>query len=301
LWISLGNIFLNFSKKSFDWAIRRTLKEYGKDFDVIYCHFWAQLFAAFPYAIKSNKPLFVAAGEADFSICLPKEQIDIISKNVKGCICVATKNLNESVRFGLISKEKCKVIPNAIDPTLFYKREKVNSREALGFNPDSFIVVFVGQWNERKGIDRLSQALTKIGNSKIKAMFIGSGPIPPKYDNVIYKGIVPHEELAVYLNCADVFVLPTINEGCSNAIVEALACGLPIISSDRDFNKDILNDSNSIMIDPLDIDAIAYSILLLYKRKDLRENLSKGAIRSAREMSISFRADKIINFINRNK
>ena len=69
-----------------------------------------------------------------------------------------------------------------------------------------------------------------------------------------------HDVIAEYLNCADIFVSPTLAEGCSNSIVEAMACGLPIISSDLPFNHDILDEKNSILLDPVEVNEIALAI-----------------------------------------
>jgi glycosyltransferase involved in cell wall biosynthesis len=92
-------------------------------------------------------------------------------------------------------------------------------------------------------------------------------------------------------------VLPTLAEGCCNAIVEAICCGLPVISSDRKFNYDVLDESNSIMVDPLDVGAISQAIKELKDNPDLRDKLSKGALDKAKDLTISQRAKKIISFI----
>ena len=114
---------------------------------------------------------------------------------------------------------------------------------------------------------RLSKALNNLNDPSIKAMFIGAGPQVPDYKQIIHQGIVDHSVLPDYLNCADVFVLPTINEGCSNSIIEAMACGLPIISSDMSFNHDILDDKNSLLIDPRNIGEIAKAIRMIKTSK----------------------------------
>ena len=96
---------------------------------------------------------------------------------------------------------------------------------------------------------------------------------------------------------SDVFVLPTLNEGCCNAIIEALSCGIPVISSDRDFNHDILDETCSIMIDPSNIDQIRSGIILLANNAQLRKKLSDGAVEKAFDFSIVNRAKKILAFM----
>ena len=81
-----------------------------------------------------------------------------------------------------------------------------------------------------------------LNDNSIKAFFIGTGNEMPDYNEVLFQGRVKHDLLPDYLNCADVFVLPTSSEGCSNAIIEAMACGLPVCAND-------VGDSHFIMAD----------------------------------------------------
>lgn len=109
-------------------------------------------------------------------------------------------------------------------------------------------MAFVGHFNERKGSLRLSEALKEIKD--IKSIFIGRGPEVPDCPGILYCGSVKHNKVPEYLNASDVFVLPTLTEGCCNAIIEAMARGLPIVSSNLTCNDGILNESNSIRINP---------------------------------------------------
>ena len=109
---------------------------------------------------------------------------------------------------------------------------------------------------------------------------------------------LPHDEVCTFLNAVDVFCLPTRNEGCSNAIVEAMACGKAIVSSDLPFNWDILNKDNSLLINPDSIPEIRAAIIKLRDNKQLRENLSSQALKDAENLSITNRAKRILEFIH---
>lgn len=299
-WISLGNKLTWLVGNSFSKSVDRVLRSYNNTkFDVIYGHFWAQAIAALPYARENSIPLFAVAGEGELDTHkrMSQEQIELVRSTVNGCICVATKSKKESIAAGFATEDMCQVFPNAIDPKLFYPRDRQQVRRKLGFSEDDFIVAFVGQWNSRKGVKRLSDALTLLDNPNIKAFFLGRGEEIPSYRHIIYQGTVQHDLLPEYLSSADVFVLPTNNEGCSNAVIEAMACGLPIISSDMEFNWDVLNRSNSILVNPYEIDSIARAIQLLYENSELRDELKMGALRTAAELTINQRATRIMSFI----
>lgn len=122
----------------------------------------------------------------------------------------------------------------------------------------------------------------------------------PDIKNMLHCGTVPHEKVYMYLNASDVFVLPTLAEGLCNAILEALACGVPVISSDLPFNYDVLDDSCSILVNPKNKDEIYSAILRLKEDEELKKRLSEGALEKASKFSLKNRIAKILEFINNN-
>ena len=95
-----------------------------------------------------------------------------------------------------------------------------------------------------------------------------------------------------------IFLLPTLKEGCCNAIVEALACGVPVVSSNRSFNEDILNVYNSILVDPENVDDIANAIARFKDDKEYYGKTKKYLLANANGYSITERAKRIVDFIN---
>jgi len=157
------------------------------------------------------------------------------------------------------------------------------------------VVAFVGHFIERKGVTVLSNVLNQLDD--VYSIFIGSGVEEPQCKNILFKGTVPHEKVHVYLNAADVFILPTSAEGCCNAIIEAMACGLPIVSSNQPFNDDILNIENSIRLDVKDVVAVRQAIVFLRDNPGVRNRMSKTALISAANLNIRQRAQNIIDFM----
>jgi glycosyltransferase involved in cell wall biosynthesis len=295
--LSNSNSFLyRIGNKSHQHSLKKAFSMLPSVPDVVYGHFWHSAYEGFEYAKKHNIPLFVASGESEISklFTLPQD-LDDFSKYISGVICVSSKNRDESIRFGLTTVEKCGVFPNAVNADLFHKRDKMECRQQLGLPQNEFIVAFVGWFNERKGSLRVAEAIKRIGG--VKSIFIGKGEQDPQCDGILFKGALPHNQVPLYLGAADCFVLPTLAEGCCNAVVEAMACGLPVISSNLPFNWDVLDDENSIMVDPNDIRAIADSIEKLYEDKDLRCKMAEASLAKAKSLTIDQRAKDILNYI----
>ncbi len=294
-----GSKLAKLFKNSFQNAVKRAFNQIKQKPDVCYGHFWGSIFSLYPLAKKNNIALFGASGEENVSYYVHKTEDykKDIRNYLSGVVSVSSKNQNECLELNLINKDKSIVIPNAIDQSLFHKLDKTECRHQLEISDKDFIVAFVGQFVPRKGTMRLNSALKLIADSEIKAVFIGTGSEDPDYDGIIYKGRVNHDDIPLWLNAADVFVLPTENEGCCNAIIEAMACGLPIISTDASFNHDILNEGNSIVIDCHDVQSIASAIHILKNDEVLRQRLSEGSLKSAEGLSISHRAEMIISFM----
>lgn len=301
--VSLSNIeLLGFSPTNYfrKLALNRALKRLPFRPDIIYAHFWRSGREIYPYAQKHKIPLFVATGESVIPQNDISPQFVEFYNYVRGVICVSSKNKEESVTNGLATEDKCIVLPNGINPKLFYKKDRMDCRRRLGIAQEAFVVAFCGAFCRRKGVGKLSKAIDRITENNVYSLFIGR-PFGenPSCRNILFQGTVQHDNLADYLNAADIFVLPTLHEGCCNAIIEALACGLPVVSSNLPFNWDVLNDSNSIMVDPSDTTAIAKAIVELRDNKEKRGLLSDGALSTAKGLTIEERAEKILGFINK--
>ena len=242
--------------------------------DVIYSHFWRSGIEIFNYAKSNSIPLFVATGES----VLLKDDINPafndFYKYVKGVICVSTKNMDESILNHMTTKEKCIVCPNGVNRNLFYKKDKNECRKELGFPINAFIVAFCGAFIHRKGVKILSDAIDSLNDVEIKSIFMGR-PLEelPSCRNIVFQGPVQHEKLIDYLNSADVFVLPTLHEGCCNAIIEAMACGLPVISFDCENGPRsiVVEGENGFLIPPFCVEQFADRLIQLICDKDLRK------------------------------
>lgn len=294
--LHVGKIFV--TGKLHELAVKMGFRHVPFKPDIVYGHFWQSAFEGYNYSRHNGTPLIVATGEsnvAEMFSCSPslKPFYDFIS----GVICVSSKNKNESINLGLTNPKKCIVIPNAVDTSVFKVIDKKESRKKLNIQENSFIVAFVGWFNNRKGVLRVSDAIKKLKDNTIKSFFIGGGEQQPDCEGILFKGCVVHNDIPLFLNAADIFVLPTLQEGCCNSIVEALSCGLPVISSDRAFNWDILNETNSIMVNPDNVEEIATAINKLKNDEVFRKKLSEGALKTAESLSIAKRAEKIELFI----
>ena len=274
--------------------------------DLVYGHFIYQCgLTAARIGEKLGIPSYCACGENSLRLMKGSKPYETgllfhnwaqILRKLSGVVCVSENNRQLLLDTGFMDGTmKSEVFPNAVDGTKFRMMDRRTCRKELGFPEDVFVVAYTGTFSSNKGIDRLSEALKSCDD--IYAVFMGQGAVEPDCENILFKGRVPNDQVAKYLNAADIFVLPTRGEGCCNAIVEALSCGLPVISSNLPFNDDILNEGNSIRIDVENVNQLRESILKLHHDPLLRSELAKGAAESAREFGIETRARRILNFM----
>lgn len=280
-------------------AVERALRRLPQQPDLIYGHFWVSGWMGTRYAKEHGIPLFVATGESSIAKMFPPSADNrSFLDDVRGVVAVSEKNKRESMALHYTTAERCEVFPNGVDLSIFHPMEQAAARERLRIEKEAFVVIFVGSFIERKGAHRLSEAIGMITGRQVFSIFVGEeGDCKPSCENILYCGKVKHEELPLYLNAADAFVLPTLKEGCCNAIVEAMACGLPIISSDRDFNDGLLDERNAIRVDPMDVEALAQAIVRLRDDEMLRRQMGAESLRRAQSLRIADRAAAILQFI----
>lgn len=152
---------------------------------------------------------------------------------------------------------KIGVIGNGVDTALFQPVERAAARQRLGI-PDSVpVLVTVGGLVERKGFHRVIELLPRLRESHpgLRYLVVGGGGPEGDWserlrkqaealgmqDAVCFLGALPAAELKIPLSAADVFVLATSNEGWANVFLEAMACGLPVVTTEVGGNREVVS------------------------------------------------------------
>jgi len=278
-------------------AIQRTVRKNNIEFDFVYAHFMMNGIVAVNALKDYKKPVFTAIGESDLASFTKRYPKDYFNKSIRlidGFIAVSNKLKSQLVGYGVSSK-KIFMKPNAVDLNKFYKRDKEEMRRKYGFPNDRKLVAFVGRFMEHKGPLRVLEAVDNLKD--IGILFIGNGPQEPTGSSVVFKESVPSYKIPELLSAADIFVLPTQKEGSCNAIAEAIACGLPVVSSNIPEVIDQCAPSYSILVDPLDVKSIEKAIESILCNDDIRIEMSNKALESSKNFEIEERASSILNFI----
>lgn len=281
-------------------AVEKVLKDLMKEEIVLFAEFLCPSgVAASVLGKKYGLKAYMQCGEATYQGDKRygnKKLVKLLS-GLTGVIALSGHIKNYLLDAGIYPSEKIVIFPSGYRSDRIYQRDKCEARKRLNLPQDKFIVGFCGSYDERKGVLRLDKAVDDIADTDIVLAAVGKGKIQPQSEKCVLTGPINHVDLGWFYSAIDVFAFPTYNEGCCTAIVEAIACGCPIISSNRAFNFEICDDTNSILIEPDDIKAMSDNILLLKNNPELRERLSKGSLEKGKELSLDDKAKKVLEYI----
>jgi len=257
---------------SFNRAVKSTAAALKKTFHVFYGHFlYPSGYAALLAGQMFRCPSVVGVGESSlWTLSAFGERTAHSHYSSDGFfLSNSTPNMEMLVDLLGIQPDRILVEPNGVDLGLMYPRASNEMREKHGIGRADFVIAFVGANVDRKGPSRLVKAVEGVDGAK--CILVGRGTEYLQSSCVLRSGSVSHEVVPELLSCADVFVLPTGAEGSCNAVIEAMACGLPIITSNGRYMDDIVDDSVSIRVDPHDVSQIRRAIQAL---KDEPERLN---------------------------
>lgn len=155
-----------------------------------------------------------------------------------------------------IDADKMQVVGNGVDVLKFHPLPVQESRKDLGLPADARVIITVGGLVERKGFHRVIEVMPALMKTfpELHYLVVGgpgaegdwSGRLQEQVknlglvDRVHFLGTYTPERLKSVLSAADVFVLSTRNEGWANVILEAMACGLPVIATDVGGNREVV-------------------------------------------------------------
>lgn len=191
-------------------------------------------------------------------------------------VIVTTERMKLEInkRYG-VERNKIRVIPNYVLVDLFTPTLKAQKNERLK-------VGFVGRLAEQKNLFTLLDAVEGLD---VDMQIVGGGEQCEALQEEINKrdlpitllGNLPHDELPRFLQSCDMFVLPSLFEGHPKALIEAMACGLPVIGTDVQGINDVITDRKNGMLCGTSAASIREAILILMRDETLRTQIGRNA------------------------
>lgn len=184
----------------------------------------------------------------------PDLYIDVF-ENASKVIFVSKAILEKAKSFGY-SGNNATVSPNGVDLDNFKPLDKETIKLELGLKNE--VVGFVGNLLPVKRADKLPEIFSEINKQKeVDFLVVGDGPLRNDVEkrcrekklNVIFTGKIPHDDIPKYINAMDVMILPSRNEGFGAVIIEAQACGVPVVGSDNGGIPEAIGDGGIIVKD----------------------------------------------------
>ena len=207
-----------------------------------------------------------------------KESVDIF-------LSISQEIESELVREG-IGAGHCRFVPNGVDMAVYHPvsdQDKADLRRQLQL-PQGLLCIYSGRLAAEKGLPVLLQAWQTFSQSHPQAnlLVLGSGEMEAELrenagGQVIFRGYVPEPQ--TYLQACDIFVLPSETEGLSNAMLEAMACGLAVVATCVGAAQELIEDKRSgLLVQAGDASAIMEALGYLAAHPEERESFAKHAV-----------------------
>jgi len=259
---------------------------YSKRVDVIHANWSVNGFIAGLSAWFTGKPVVTTIRGEDVNRAvnsrLSRFFLSFCLHNNYKIVCVSEAITSKVRKMFPQFDQKIVFIPNGVDKKLLAFPIKLSH-----YNQDSKIsVLTVASLIPRKGIDTIVQAIKLVNSSIIKLIIVGGGPEESNLKQLVnrlqlnsvvsFVGSVPASNIGKYLRSADIFILASYSEGRPNVILEAFAAGIPVLASDIDGNRELINcGKNGLLFTPGSANALSKRLSELLENIDVRNSIAK--------------------------
>lgn len=192
-------------------------------------------------------------------------------------------------------------IPNGVDTSIFRPAapgERRRFRRELSLPEDEVIVLYVGRFARYKGIFELLEAWQAVSPAAARLVLVGTPEthhsigVPAEAEGILVREWT--NSVLQYLQAADIFVYPSHADGMSNAILEAMACGLPILAARTPANQAVVSEGiQGLLFEPSAPTQLAARLRLLIDDESLRRRLGRGAHVASRRYAIQRVVDQL--------
>lgn len=193
------------------------------------------------------------------------------ARNIARFVALSAGNADDIAAYLNVPRDRITEIPNGVDAGFFHPSDTTALEER--YDLEDNVVVAVSRLVEYKGHGLLVEAVNRMDDTSL--VIAGDGPYRDDLEakageNVHFAGFVDEEELPMYYALGDVFALPTFGEGMPLSILEAFACGTPVLSTRVGSIPDVVDDAVGRAVEPRSVDALVDGLEELFA-SDLEE------------------------------
>jgi glycosyltransferase involved in cell wall biosynthesis len=219
-------------------------------------------------------------------------------RSANSVITVSNVVKKDIVKFTGVKPEKVVPVHNGFDPNRFHVIQDPHLLEAVrqAYQLPEHFILWTGQIYPPKNLGRLLEALAKVKDEMPQKLVIaGEERWRAKEDlelieqlgikdRIHFTGWVSHDDLPAFYNLADLFVLPSLYEGFGIPLLEAMACGCPVLTSTTGSPPEVVEDAG-YLVDPIKVDEIAAGICEVLSNSELRSTMVAKGLERVKEFS----------------
>ncbi len=192
-----------------------------------------------------------------------------------------------------LDSTKLKILPRGLDTESFHPSRRDSAFfERFGAHNGEVRLLYVGRVSREKDLDLLAAAYRRLREEglPVQLFVVGHGPYSEAFakslPEAFFTGYLKGTELATAYASADIFVFPSTTDTFGNVILEAQACGLPVVVSDSGGPKELVEEKgNGLITKSHDVEDFARAIRVLVTNSELREQMSRSARNSVTDRS----------------
>lgn len=260
-------------------ALHAPLKAFAPDLVLSYW-LYPDAYGAMLAARKAGLPLVAGARGSDLRVR------DAVSRALtRPVVNAAQRLLVVSEDLGRVAAEnygadpaRIRTIPNGCDASLFHPADRAASRTRLDIAADAEVVTYVGRLVVEKGLRELLDACRTLSAARprLRLVLVGEGPMREEIATrlaadpslqVTLAGAQPPAEVARWMAASDLVTLPSYSEGHPNVLVEALACGRPVVATPVGGIPEVVDAESGILVPARDAQALAAGLAQALDRR----------------------------------
>ncbi len=250
-------------------AIASPIRDFAPDLVLSYW-LYPDAYGAMLGARQAGVPLVVGARGSDLRVR------DAISRRLTRPVLHAAQRLlvvsedlgRVAVRDYGADASRVRAIPNGCDASIFHPADRADARAALGIPADDELIVYVGRLVPEKGLRELLQAARELSAARprLRLALVGEGPLQGELSasiaadsslRVTLAGAQPPADVARWMCASDVVTLPSYSEGHPNVLVEALACGRPVVATPVGGIPEVVDETCGLLVPARDAQALS--------------------------------------------